>query len=56
MRRFICLPRPTRSVYVWGMFGYIGEGELAFAGIEVAARVQLRVERSEGGPWTGLSS
>ncbi len=30
--------------------GYIGEGELAFAGIEVAARVQLRVERSEG--WT----
>jgi len=28
--------------------GYIGEGELAFAGIEVAARVQLRVERSQG--------
>jgi acetamidase/formamidase len=28
--------------------GYIGQGELAFAGIEVAARVQVRVERSEG--------
>ena len=28
--------------------GYIGQGELAFAGIEVAARVQLRVERSVG--------
>lgn len=28
--------------------GYIGQGELAFAGIEVAARVQLRVERSIG--------
>jgi acetamidase/formamidase len=28
--------------------GYIGQGELAFAGIEVAARVALRVERSEG--------
>ena len=28
--------------------GYIGQGELAFAGIEVSARVQVRVERSEG--------
>ena len=28
--------------------GYIGQGEMAFAGIEVAARVQVRVERSEG--------
>ncbi len=28
--------------------GYIGQGELAFAGIEVAARVLLRVERSAG--------
>ena len=28
--------------------GYIGQVELAFAGIEVRARVQLRVERSEG--------
>jgi len=28
--------------------GYIGQGELAFAAIEVAARVQLRVERSSG--------
>lgn len=27
---------------------YIGQGEIAFAGIEVAADVQLRVERSEG--------
>jgi acetamidase/formamidase len=27
---------------------YIGQGELAFAGIEVGARLQLRVERSEG--------
>jgi amidase len=28
--------------------GYIGQGEMAFAGIEVAARVQLRVVRSVG--------
>jgi acetamidase/formamidase len=28
--------------------GYISQGELAFAGIEVAARVQVRVEKSEG--------
>ncbi len=28
--------------------GYIGQGEMAFAGIEVAARVTLRVERSQG--------
>ena len=28
--------------------GYIGQGEVAFAGIEVQADVQLRVERSEG--------
>ena len=28
--------------------GYIGQGEMAFSGIEVAARVQLRVERSTG--------
>jgi acetamidase/formamidase len=28
--------------------GYIGEGEVVFAGIEVAANVTLRVERSEG--------
>jgi len=28
--------------------GYIGQGELAFAGIEVAARVTVRVERSAG--------
>jgi len=28
--------------------GYIGQGELAFAGIEVRASVQLRVERSTG--------
>ena len=28
--------------------GYIGQGEMAFAGIEVAARIQVRVERSEG--------
>jgi acetamidase/formamidase len=28
--------------------GYIAEGEAAFAGIEVAARVRLRVERSSG--------
>lgn len=28
--------------------GYISQGELAFAGIEVAARVQLRVEKSDG--------
>jgi amidase len=28
--------------------GYLGQGEMAFAGIEVAARVTLRVERSEG--------
>lgn len=28
--------------------GYIGQGELAFSAIEVAARVQLRVQRSEG--------
>jgi len=28
--------------------GYIGQGEVAFAGIEVNANVQLRVERSEG--------
>ncbi len=28
--------------------GYIGQGEMAFAGIEVAARVTLRVDRSAG--------
>lgn len=28
--------------------GYISQGELAFAGIEVAASVQVRVEKSEG--------
>jgi amidase len=28
--------------------GYISQGEMAFAGIEVAARVQVRVERSVG--------
>lgn len=28
--------------------GYIGQGEVAFAGIEVAAGLQLRVERSRG--------
>jgi acetamidase/formamidase len=28
--------------------GYIGAGEMAFAGVEVAAAVQLRVERSRG--------
>jgi acetamidase/formamidase len=28
--------------------GYIGQGEMAFAGIEVAASVQVRVERSVG--------
>jgi len=28
--------------------GYIGQGEVAFAGIEVAADVRLRVERSQG--------
>ena len=28
--------------------GYIGQGEVAFAGIEVAANVQLRVARSQG--------
>ena len=28
--------------------GYLGEGELAFSGIEVNARVQVRVERSSG--------
>jgi hypothetical protein len=28
--------------------GYIGQGELAFAGIEVAARIQVRVEVSSG--------
>jgi acetamidase/formamidase len=28
--------------------GYIGQGELAFAGIEAQARVQVRVERSWG--------
>jgi len=28
--------------------GYIGQGEMAFAGIEVAARIQVRVERSKG--------
>ena len=28
--------------------GYIGQGETAFAGIEVASRIQLRVERSKG--------
>lgn len=28
--------------------GYIGQGEVAFAGIEVAANVRLRAERSEG--------
>ncbi len=28
--------------------GYIGQGEMAFAGIEVAASVRVRVERSEG--------
>jgi len=28
--------------------GYIGQGEMAFAGIEVAAKVQVRVEKSTG--------
>ena len=28
--------------------GYIGQGEMAFAGIEVQARVRVRVERSAG--------
>jgi len=28
--------------------GYIGQGEMAFAGIEVAAQIQIRVERSAG--------
>ncbi len=28
--------------------GYLGQGEVAFAGIEVNARLQLRVERSQG--------
>ncbi|GAG19668.1 unnamed protein product, partial [marine sediment metagenome] len=28
--------------------GYIGQGEMAFSGIEVAARIQVRVERSQG--------
>jgi acetamidase/formamidase len=28
--------------------GYIGQGEMGFSAIEVAARVQVRVERSEG--------
>jgi len=28
--------------------GYIGQGEMAFAGIEVAARIQVRVEKSTG--------
>ena len=28
--------------------GYIGQGEMAFAGLEVSADVQLRVERSKG--------
>jgi acetamidase/formamidase len=27
--------------------GYLGQGEMAFAGIQVAARIQVRVERSE---------
>lgn len=33
---------------VGDVHGYIGQGELAFAAIEVAANVQLRVERSSG--------
>ncbi|MCU0522984.1 MAG: hypothetical protein MUF84_20145, partial [Anaerolineae bacterium] len=28
--------------------GYIGQGEMAFSGIEVAARIQVSVERSKG--------
>jgi acetamidase/formamidase len=34
------------GICVADVHGYIGQGELAFAGIEVAANVQLRVERS----------
>jgi acetamidase/formamidase len=36
------------GVCVSDVHGYMGHGELAFAGIEVAANVQLRVERSQG--------
>jgi acetamidase/formamidase len=36
------------GVCVADVHGYIGQGEVAFAGIEVAANVQLRVERSRG--------
>ena len=36
------------GVCVGDVHGYIGGGELAFAGIEVAANVQLRVSRSSG--------
>jgi acetamidase/formamidase len=36
------------GVCVADIHGYIGQGEMSFAGIEVAAAVQLRVERSHG--------
>jgi amidase len=36
------------GVCVADVHGYIGQGEMAFSGIEVAASVQLRVERSQG--------
>jgi acetamidase/formamidase len=36
------------GICVADVHGYIGQGEMAFAGIEVAADVQLRVERSTG--------
>ena len=36
------------GICVADVHAYIGQGEVAFAGIEVNANVQLRVERSEG--------
>ncbi len=36
------------GVCVADVHGYIGQGEMGFAGIEVAADVRVRVERSEG--------
>ncbi len=36
------------GICVADVHGYLGQGEMAFAGIEVAANVQLRVERSSG--------
>jgi acetamidase/formamidase len=36
------------GICVADVHGYIGQGEVAFAGIEVNANVRLRVERSEG--------